>query len=123
MPEEAVYVVVKYVDDLERQEPLNVGAVLGTSRGIWPRFIDREHQRVDTAAVQRFEELIRDLARRETDDDGPIDGPGFLRELADRSFSHFQVTEPRQVMVSDDPETALEGLCQRLVVGEFVART
>jgi hypothetical protein len=123
MDENAVYVIVKYVDDLERNEPLNVGALLGTQSGIWHKFVDREDQRVNAQAVQRFEELVRDLAGREArGDTGYMDGSGFLLELADRSFSHFLMTEPRQVTIKGDPEEALASICQRLVMDALATR-
>jgi hypothetical protein len=111
----AVYVVIKYLDDLERAEPLNVGVLLGSEHGIGRRFADRGDERIDAPAVRRFEGLIESLIAAEEPGKQGIDGVGFLNELADRSFSHFLITRPRQVALHNDPETTLALLCDRLV--------
>jgi hypothetical protein len=111
----AAYVVVKYVDDLERNEPLNVGVLLGSEQGIERRFEYRGDERIDALAVQRFEELIESLVAAEEPGKQGVDGAGFLNELADRSFSHFLITKPRQVVLQNDPERTLALLSQRLV--------
>jgi Protein of unknown function (DUF3037) len=117
MSDVAVYVVIKYVDDLERQEALNVGIVLGTGGELLAKFADRDDRRVDAGAVRRFEELITDLIAREVQStkEGQLDATGFLHELADRAFSHFVITQPRQITLAGDPEGLVVSLGQRLV--------
>jgi Protein of unknown function (DUF3037) len=118
MGEQGTYAIVQYVPDLERHESVNVGALIATTSGIWHRFVYSEHETIDLAVVKRFDELITHLVERElrASREHAVDGRGFLLELADRSFSHFEISAPRSVVLADEPERTLDHICERLVV-------
>jgi hypothetical protein len=111
-----VYCIVKFVPDLERQEPINVGVILANDNGIWHRFVDRPDAIGDPGAVRRFDELVGHLIDQELSRPGAtrVDGRGFLLELSDRSFSHFLLTEPRAIDDHGEAEETLLALAERL---------
>jgi hypothetical protein len=83
---------------------------------MYARFVDRED--VDEPAViQRFSELVDHLIgeQRAASSAQRVDGESFLRDLAARRFSHFDVTDPRVVQVADDGDAAATELSRRLV--------
>ena len=116
MSEPGFYSVIRYISDLERQEPLNVGLLLGWEGRIYARFVDREDVE-EPAVIQRFNELIDHLLAEEraASAAGLINGEAFLGDLAERRFSHFDVTRPRVVDVMGDADGAATELSRRLV--------
>ena len=116
MSEPGFYSVVRFIPDLQRQEPINVGLLLGWEGRIYARFVDREDVE-EPAVIQRFSELVDHLIAEERGTSAAhiVDGEAFLRELAERRFSHFDVTDPRVVEVVDDADGAANELSRRLV--------
>ena len=114
------YSVVRFIEDLQRREPLNVGVLIAGSGGICARFEERDDLREAQEIVDRFRELVDHLISREVGGSGrdPVD---FLHELATRRFSHFEISDPRLIEVDEDPNATLEELAQRLVTDSVSA--
>jgi hypothetical protein len=109
----AFYALVRFVRDLDRQEPVNVGVVVTRGAEIQAHFaIDRVDDE-SAEVIRRFEELLRHLID-ERERQGEMDGPAFLAELAFRRFSHFQITEPRQATCSNGLDSLLTELSEWL---------
>jgi hypothetical protein len=109
--EVAFYSIVRYIEDLDRQEPLNVGVLVASSVGVHRRFVEREVEERDV--VQRFGELIEHLVQEHARI-GTEASSDFLRDLAQRRFSHFDITEPRQIRVDDNPDATAERVARSL---------
>jgi hypothetical protein len=111
-----LYSVIRYIPDLERQEPINVGLLLAFQGHVYARFVDRDEVE-EPAAVQRFSELVDHLVAQERAASSAhrIDSESFLESLAQRRFSHFDITDPRLVQVEDDGDAAASELSRRLV--------
>jgi hypothetical protein len=104
---QARYSIVRYVEDIERGETINVGILLESGDGmVIGRFVDRESLS-DPGVVRRFRGTIEIVLREGRE--------ASLDDLAARQFGHFRLTEPRAVVVEDDPPAALESLVNRLV--------
>lgn len=116
MSELGFYSVVRYIADLERQEPLNVGLLLSSEGNVYARFFDREDVE-EPAVVRRFGDLVEHLIAEERTSSGTdfIDGETFLQALANRRFAHFDLTDPRTVDIQGDLEAAAAELSRRLV--------
>lgn len=116
MSDPGFYSVIRYIPDLERHEPINVGLLLGWEGRIYARFVDREDVE-EPAVVQRFSDLIDHLIAQEraTSSAQLVDGEAFLRDLAERRFSHFDVTDPRVVDAIEDGDGVATELSRRLV--------
>jgi hypothetical protein len=118
-----LYSLVRYVEDVGRHEPVNVGALLWVDGRTLRKFVEREAIN-DHEKVRRFDELLGYLVenndRGETEPGGDEDEP-LLYSLARRRFPHFEITEPRPVDAAGDPEPLLDSLVSELV--EDPART
>src|SRR4051812_11136931 len=100
------YSIVRYVEDIERGEALNVGVLLEVEGTVLGSFTERESLR-DPGVVRRFAETL-----------GVIQSEGreaTLDELVARRFGHFRLSSPRAVVIDDDPQRTLERLVDRLV--------
>jgi Protein of unknown function (DUF3037) len=114
------YSIIRFIEDLERREPLNVGVLIAGSGGICTRFEERDDLGSTQDVVDRFRELVDHLITREVSGKGrdPVE---FLNELAARRFSHFEISEPNLIEVHEDPGATLEELAQRLVADSVSA--
>jgi hypothetical protein len=102
------FAVVRYVADVERNEPLNVGVLLTTPTAFRTRFVRRDEVH-DWSVVERFSGLLQhELDTAET----PTD---VLRDLATRRFPGFEISEPRQVTQPGDLDLVANDLALRLV--------
>jgi hypothetical protein len=111
------YSIVRYVEDVERGEPLNVGVILEVNGDTLPRRVDREQLGGPASeSIGRFFDLlgrlIEDDLTQDVEDEG--EPPTKLAGLSQRRFPHFQITEPRQIVVEGDPQQSLEDLSSRL---------
>jgi Protein of unknown function (DUF3037) len=109
----AFYALVRYVPDLDAQEPINVGVVVTQGSEIEARFVPERVGDEESDVVRRFADLLQHLIN-EQQAPGDADGQAFVAELAFRRFSHFQITEPRQALSSEGLETLLTELSQWL---------
>jgi hypothetical protein len=109
------YSLVRYIPDLERQEGTNVGVLVGAEGAVEPRFVERDDLGGGQQSVRRFEELLRHLIEEERQADAQFSAPEFLHRLAYRRFSHFTITEPRQMDPAGSIPRALDDLSERLV--------
>ncbi len=109
----AFYSLVRYVPDLDKQEPINVGLLVTRGSDIKSRFLPERVREDESDVVRRFEELVRHLIDEQVAAEG-VDGPAFIAELAFRRFSHFQVTEPRQAQWPEGLDSLLAELGQQL---------
>jgi hypothetical protein len=109
----AFYSLVRYVPDLDKQEPINVGLLVTRGPDIKARFLPERVGEEGSDIVRRFEELLHHLIDEQLAAEA-IDGPGFIAELAFRRFSHFQVTEPRQAQWQQGLDSLLAELGQQL---------
>jgi hypothetical protein len=114
----AFYSLVRYVEDLDRGETLNVGALLWSDGQTFRKFVDREAL-TDPEVVRRFDELLGYLI--ENDDRGATppqpdasDEP-LIFALARRRFPHFEISEPRTVEPRAEPRDLLDDLVAQLV--------
>jgi hypothetical protein len=113
MGESALYAVVRFIEDLDRREPKNVGVVLASAAGIVPRFVERDDLGAQNEVVQRFEGLLDHIIRESMR--GGADPFAVLTDIASRRFSHFEIDEPKPTTVDDAPEAMLGRLTDRLV--------
>jgi hypothetical protein len=108
------YSIIRFVEDLDREEPLNVGAVIEVEGDVRVRFVDRPALNGSRDVIQRFEEtLVHLLDANVTDPEAPA-AASRLEALALRRFPHFAFSAPRTIMV-DDVDEALYGVTHRLV--------
>jgi hypothetical protein len=112
----ALYSVVKYVDDVERGETVNVGALLWSDGQTYRKFVERESvPNQDT--IRRFDELLAYIV--EHDDRGDTEPSSseepLLFSLSRRRFPHFEITAPRPVEVREEPPVTLDSLVSELV--------
>jgi hypothetical protein len=112
----ALYSLVQYVEDVERGETLNVGALMEINGAVLKQFVERAALNGRSDVVHRFEALIDQFV----DEHGQVPEEEGTRSLLDalskRRFPHFRITKPRQIMVDiDAPEDALRDICERLV--------
>jgi hypothetical protein len=118
MKQIAFYSLVRYVEDTERGETLNVGTLLQVDDRIYKKFVEREKTNGGSHPVHRFETVLDDLLRQgiSGDSEDP-DASGLppLAALARRRFPHFEVSEPRQIVLDADPDAILDRLSHRLV--------
>jgi hypothetical protein len=97
----AFYGLVRFIPDLERQEPVNVGFIVAHDAEIRTHLVPDRIDNGSADIVRRFEGLLRHLIEEEQRSAGGLnDGPAFLAQLAFRRFSHFEIGEPRQVTCS-----------------------
>jgi hypothetical protein len=109
------YSLVRYIDDLDRGETINVGTLLEVEGHIYRKFVDRDALNGEREVVHRFDAVLEDLLSRDelVDSEGtPAKG---LAALGQRRFPKFAITEPRQIVVSEDPMVLLDRLSERLV--------
>ena len=108
----ALYSLVRYVEDLDRGEPINVGALVWADGQLLKKFVDQREGVSDFDVVRRFDELLGYLA--EHDDRGGTDAGDrnepFLFTLSRRRFPHFEITAPRQFNGDEPPEAVLDRL-------------
>ena len=110
--EQAWYTVVRFVEDLVRQEPRNVGVLLAGRGTVLLGFADREDLAEHQAMIGRFRELLDEIVSRGlTAETEPVE---ILRGLASRRFSHFNLTDPRGVGIDEEPDELLERLMNSL---------
>ena len=109
------YSLVRFIPDLERDEPVNVGAVFTFGDNVEVRFVERQDLLEGNDAIRRFEGLVRHLLESERSNDDAWRPADFLHRLAYRRFSHFEITEPRQMEPAEALPDALDGLTERLV--------
>lgn len=102
------FALVRYIPDIERNEPVNVGILLATPNTFRTRFLYREEVR-DWSIVERFCGLL------EQELNEAVEPASELRELASRRFPDFEITEPRQIVSPDDVDVAVNDLAHRLV--------
>ena len=114
MPDVAFYALMRFVPDLERGEPINVGALAGSNDQLVVRIAGESNVLAEVDIVRRFAELLNYLIDAERDDAGQLDVQGFLHRLAYRRFSHFSITEPRQVMFGGSAEALAGRVIQAL---------
>lgn len=114
MSEIGFYSLVRYIDDLDRGETINVGTLLEVHGRVFMRFVERDQLESKNSSVRRFEELLQEVFRTSAVDPEANAEVSPLTALADRRFPHFALTAPRQVQV-DDPESTIETLTRRLV--------
>ncbi len=110
------YAVIRYIPDLQRQEPTNIGVLAGGQGDVVVGLSEMVEPHPDAEAIRRFAELLRylvDEARRQTS--GGLDANAFLGELAFRRFSHFSITEPRQASTQESPQEILPALLREFV--------
>lgn len=127
MSEIGYYSVVQYLQDPERREAINVGALLETSGHIKLEFVERPQLNGVRDAVRRFERtlqrLIEEGAVADTETSGVEEG---LRGLTVRRFPHFSFTEPRPVALgAAGPDEVLHDLATGLAEADvpyFAAR-
>jgi hypothetical protein len=112
-----LYSIVRYVDDLDRGEAVNVGVLLEANGELLPRFVVRDELQARNETILRFEQLVHHLIERGEYQDAGEDEPStsHLAALSRRRFPHFEITEPRQFLLASDPTHALNELAQRLV--------
>jgi hypothetical protein len=114
----ALYSLVRYVEDLDRGEPVNVGALLWSEGQTFRKFVERDVLG-DADVVRRFDELLGYLI--EHDDRGDTEPRAASRDeplifaLARRRFPHFEISEPRQVKPREEPRELLDDLVDQLV--------
>ena len=114
----ALYSLVRYVEDLDRGEPVNVGALLWSEGQTYRKFVDREVLG-ETDVVRRFDELLGYLIENddrggESEDSGEAAEP-LIFALARRRFPHFEISEPRSVSQREEPRELLDDLVDQLV--------
>lgn len=110
------YAVIRYITDLERQEPTNIGVLAGQRGDVVVALSDAVEPHPNADVMHRFAELLQylvDEARREAS--GGLDADAFLSELAFRRFSHFSITEPRQTTAYGSPQKLVPALLRELV--------
>lgn len=118
MTRSGFYSVVKYVPDVIRREPVNVGVVVADDdAGVHVRFTDAP-QIPDPGVALRFESLLNHIAEKER----PANAELFLTQLAHRRFSHFEVTVPAQVAIEDDIDRVATLLCARTAGTSHMSR-
>jgi hypothetical protein len=113
----ALYSLVRYVEDLDRGEPINVGALVWADGQLLKKFVDQREGVSDFEVVRRFDELLGYLVEhndRGGTDAGDRDEP-FLFPLSRRRFPHFEITAPRQLNGDEAPEEVLARLVGDLV--------
>jgi hypothetical protein len=112
-----LYSLVRYVEDLDRDEPINVGALMWADGRLRRKFVDHREGVSDFDVVRRFDELLGYLTEHDDrggTDAGDPDEP-LLFSLSRRRFPHFEITAPRQLNGDEPPEAALERLVGDLV--------
>jgi Protein of unknown function (DUF3037) len=113
----ALYSLVRYVEDLDRDEPINVGVLVWADGQLLRKFVDQREGVSDFEVVRRFDELLGYLV--EHDDRGGTDAGDrnepFLFPLSRRRFPHFEITAPRQFNGDEPPEAVLDRLVGDLV--------
>ena len=113
MAEQAWYAVVRFVEDLVRQEPRNVGVLVAGRGTVLLSFEAREDLVEYQAMIARFQELLDEIVSRGLKAESePVE---ILRDLTTRRFSHFNLTEPRGVAINETPDELLERLVDSLV--------
>jgi DUF3037 family protein len=110
------YSIVRYVDDVERGETVNVGVLLEADDNVLLRFLPREDLRARNDAVTRFAGLLETLIERREFKDAQESGEASpLAALSHRRFPHFEITEPRQIALNGDTAAAIaDDLVRRL---------
>jgi hypothetical protein len=112
------YSLIRYVEDSERGETVNVGTLLQVDERVYKKFVDRERTNGGSDVVHRFESTLDELLQggisADSEDPDARELPP-LATLARRRFPHFEVSEPRQIVVDQDPDSVLERLSRRLV--------
>jgi len=112
----ASYSVVRFIPDLERREPVNVGVLLVNADDVAIKFVDRPELGDGQEAVARYEGLLRHLLEEKRSEDvDSFDAFIFVSDLASRRFSHFEITEPREVAPVGEPQSLIEELAERIV--------
>jgi hypothetical protein len=113
-PDVGRYSVVRFIEDVERREPLNVGVVLIFGGRVVQRFVEREELGENTDAVRRFAALLEHLFEETAEERGSADA--LLEELVYRRFGQFELTPPRIVEAAHArTERVLDDLVERLV--------
>jgi hypothetical protein len=108
-----LYTIVKFIEDLERREPKNVGVVVAGPAGLVARVVERDDLREHNEAVRRFEGLLQHIIHESTR--AGAEPEDVLNDLASRRFSHFEIESPRPVIVDDEPDAFLSRLVERVV--------
>ena len=108
------YSIIRFVEDLDRDEPLNVGAVIEVDGDVRARFVDRPALNGSRDAIHRFEDTLAHLLEADTKDPEAPEVASRLEALTLRRFPHFTFSAPRTIMV-DDVDEALYAVTHRLV--------
>jgi DUF3037 family protein len=111
----AFYSLIRYISDLERQEPLNVGVLAGSTGEVAVQLAEDAESLDDFEVIRRFQELLEYLVDEERrSQPGDLDVHDFLDRLAYRRFSHFNITEPRQIATSEPPRAIAKHVTRAL---------
>jgi hypothetical protein len=97
---------------------VNVGTLLQVDDRVYKKFVDRGQTNGGSEVVHRFESVLDDLLRHGLSDDSEDPDARELPPLAAlsrRRFPHFEVSEPRQIVVDGEPDSVLERLSHKLV--------
>jgi Protein of unknown function (DUF3037) len=108
-----LYTIVRFVEDLERREPKNVGVLVAGPAGLLARVVGRDDLGHHNEVVQRFEGLLQHIIHERTR--AGVAPEDLLKELASRRFSHFEIERPRPITLDDEPDAFLTQLVERVV--------
>ena len=123
------YLIIRYISDLARKEPKNIGVVLATSQGVMARFLGEKDNKLDlrsvkslvshTASYKQWIEYWRYVISADTTVDNK------LNEILESSRGNYVAGEGEVVYlppdVASDPQRTLSHLFY-LLVSEFPER-
>ncbi len=123
------YLIVRYIPDLARQEPKNIGVLLASSRGVMAKFLGERDAKLDlrsvrslvshTGTYKQWIDYWRHVISQEADPDTK------LNQVLESSRGNFVVSEGDVVYlppdIASDPHKTLNHLFF-LLVSEFPAQ-
>jgi hypothetical protein len=118
-----IYMVFKYIPDMIRMEPRNIGVMLWNDGAIAARFLDKpDFVTSESAYAQWIDYWSKELKKMEitsamTGEKAPVTSPRFLEVLQESSKGNFYLALGGQVLQKvDDVQDAVEYLFKTIVL-------